>query len=236
VFECESQAPEDLIILALQQAVVDKVDIINLSLGVPTYWEGDDPFVATTSNLEARGIAVVVSNGNSYVPGLPSSRKSLIKIHDVLTDVRVAGTNKGVIAVGSAQNNYFPTVYSIRDSRGRSLKYGGQAWPIEAPVTGLRVASFRKLAVSSQVPGPCDYESWEAVNTAVTDKENTILAIPHDKQCAWNLVLRLSEEFGFKYSLMYAVDDSDIYDKDFNVIYNLPGFYCKSMSNHLIQC
>lgn len=75
VFECEGQAPEDLVILALQQAVTDKVDIIGLSLGVPTYWEVDDPFAATTTNLEVLGIIVVAANGNSYVPGLPSSRE-----------------------------------------------------------------------------------------------------------------------------------------------------------------
>lgn len=32
---------------------------------------------------------------------------------------------KGVVAVGSAQNSHYPAVYGFKDSRGRSMKYGG---------------------------------------------------------------------------------------------------------------
>lgn len=138
-----------------------------------------------------------------------------------------AGTNKGVIAVGSVQNNYFPTVYNLEDSQGKKMRYGGQAWPIAAPASGLAVVSFTNLAENITTPGACDWASWEAVNAVVLDKENSILAIPHSLQCPWNLVLRTAESYGFKYTILYTLDDSDIYDRDFNVILNSPGFYCK---------
>jgi hypothetical protein len=76
VFGCQSTAPFDVLVLAFEQAARDEVDILSLSLGANLAWEGEDPFQIITEALEAKGVAVVVANGNSGgFPGQTSSRK-----------------------------------------------------------------------------------------------------------------------------------------------------------------
>ena len=55
--------------LAFQQAYLDKVDVLSLSLGSYLQWEEEDPFQSITSALEAQGIAVIVSSGNNGIIG-----------------------------------------------------------------------------------------------------------------------------------------------------------------------
>lgn len=77
VFGCPGGAPDDVLLLAFQQAAIDKADILSCSFGSNLQWEEEDPFAVITSNLEKMGIVVVISNGNTAtVPGVNDPRTS----------------------------------------------------------------------------------------------------------------------------------------------------------------
>lgn len=137
VFGCGGGVPNDIIMLAMQQAAIDKVDILSLSLGSSASFEVDDLFADITTALEALGIVVVVANGNSG-PNVGASSTPAM--------------GRGVVAVGSVQSSHYPTVYVSKDSRGRSLKYSGDPWPVLAPKTGLKVYDFANIAKDTSSP------------------------------------------------------------------------------------
>lgn len=75
VFGCSGSSPSDIVMKAMEQAIVDKVDILSLSLGSTQIFEADDQYKVYTTALETKGIAVIVSNGNNgaVLAGLPST-------------------------------------------------------------------------------------------------------------------------------------------------------------------
>ncbi|PVH84726.1 subtilisin-like protease [Cadophora sp. DSE1049] len=210
VFGCSGGAPGDIMMLAFEQAAIDQVDVLSISLGSYLQWEEEDPFQIITAALEARGIAVVVANGNNGVlAGIPSS----------------PAIGKGVIAVGSVQNSHYPTVYGGKDSRGRSFKYSGDPWPVQAPATGLTVYDFVKIAADTSSPMGCAYDAWWAADDAVLDKDNSIIALPYGGGCSWATKMFVSQGLGFKYTLIYATAADDIFDQEYNSIDPFPPYY-----------
>lgn len=70
VFDCEGETTEELVLAALKQAVIDKVDVINLSLGSTNAWSRT-PLARMASDItRENGIAVVSSAGNQGFDGL----------------------------------------------------------------------------------------------------------------------------------------------------------------------
>lgn len=108
-----------------------------MSLGSLSQWETDDYFASVVAALEENGIAVIIANGNNG--GIAGSTSS-------------PAIDKKAIAVGSVQNSHFPTVYIGKDSRGRSFKYSGNPWPVQAPAAGLKVYQMLKIAASAYSP------------------------------------------------------------------------------------
>lgn len=203
VFGCSGSADSDIMILAFQQAVTDKVDILSLSLGSVEKWEENDPFANVTAGLEAAGIAVIVANGNTGgIAGTPSS----------------PAIGKKVIGVGSVQNSHFPVVYGGKDSRGRSFKYSGSPWPVKAPATGLKVYDISKIAANSTSPLGCSDNAWEVAAAAIQDKENSIIIVSKVGSCSWGAKLNAAGIYGFNYSLAYAVAENDIFNQDYNTL------------------
>ncbi|KAH6722809.1 hypothetical protein BKA61DRAFT_684829 [Leptodontidium sp. MPI-SDFR-AT-0119] len=134
---------------------------------------------------------------------------------------------KGVVAVGSAQNSHYPAVYGFKDSRGRSMKYGGGPWPVNAPATGLVVYDLRKIAASTSAPNElgCDLETWDAAAKLVQDKSNSIIAVPYGGICSWGWKITIAQVSGFRYSLVYSLQDGDVFDQEYNSLDPLPPYY-----------
>lgn len=216
VFGCSGGATEDVLYLGFQQAVDDGVDILSLSLGSTDQWEGDDPFADVTSAVVAAGIVVVIANGN--VGGVAAITSS-------------PAIGKDVLAVGCAQNSKFPVVYSGRDSNGRQFKYSGDPWPVQAPSTGLKVYNFTVLAANTSSPLGCSAEAWAAASDAVTDKNNAIIVAAMGGDCSAGTKINAAPSYGFKYSAVYALDDSDIYDKDYTTLEPSPNTFGKLFSH-----
>ncbi|KAL5330308.1 hypothetical protein ACEPPN_003834 [Leptodophora sp. 'Broadleaf-Isolate-01'] len=202
VFGCPGGAPDDVLLLAFQQAAIDKADILSCSFGSNLQWEEEDPFAVITSNLEKMGIVVAL-----------------------MTPAPAVG--KGVVAVGSAQNSHYPAVYGFKDSRGRSMKYGGGPWPVNAPATGLVVYDLRKIAASTSAPNElgCDLETWDAAAKLVQDKSNSIIAVPYGGICSWGWKITIAQVSGFRYSLVYSLQDGDVFDQEYNSLDPLPPYY-----------
>ena len=81
VFGCEGSS--DVVIDAINQAVEDDVDVINMSLGSP-FGGPDDPTAVASDNASAAGIVVVASAGNEgpsgYMVGSPGTAESAISV------------------------------------------------------------------------------------------------------------------------------------------------------------
>ncbi|KAI9139521.1 peptidase S8/S53 domain-containing protein [Paraphysoderma sedebokerense] len=85
VFGCEGSTSDELIIMAMEQAAKDKMDVVNLSLGGGSAWASSPTAVAGT-NLAKAGVIVVAAAGNSgdshglYQLGAPSIGKDVISV------------------------------------------------------------------------------------------------------------------------------------------------------------
>lgn len=121
---------------------------------------------------------------------------------------------KGVIGVGSVQNSHFPVVYGFKDSRGRSMKYSGDPWPLMAPATGLTVFDFGEYYKPS-TPGDCSIEGWDEISAAATDKQNSIVAIPYIPYCSFDTLIARAQDVGFIYTLTYASTEADVFRQDY---------------------
>lgn len=158
-----------MIILAFQQALLDKVDVLSMSLGSDESFEADEYFADIIATLEAAGIAVIIANGNNGgLAGLTSS----------------PALSKKAIAIGSVQNSHYPTVYIGKDSKGHSFKYSGNPWPVIAPSSGLKVYDMTKLAANTYSTYGCVAASWDAAGDAVQNKTDAIIAVAAGGGCS----------------------------------------------------
>jgi subtilisin family serine protease len=72
VLGCSGSSNDDVILAALERAVTDGMDIINLSLGEPNGWP-NNPVARAISKVKSFGIMVTVSTGNENTQGLFSA-------------------------------------------------------------------------------------------------------------------------------------------------------------------
>jgi subtilisin family serine protease len=83
VFGCEGSTDEATIVEAINQAVLEGADVINMSLGSP-FGRTDEPSAAASDNAALAGTVVVTSAGNSgpngYIVGAPSVANRVISV------------------------------------------------------------------------------------------------------------------------------------------------------------
>ena len=89
IFGCAGSTNDDVIIAAMERALRDGMDVVNMSLGSPFTWP-QSPSAVAASRLARRGVVVVASVGNSGANGLYS--------------VGAPGVGDDVIGVGSIDN------------------------------------------------------------------------------------------------------------------------------------
>jgi minor extracellular serine protease Vpr len=155
VFGCEGSVSNDIVVDAMEWAVDNDMDVINLSLGSP--WGAvDDPESVAASNAVAAGVVVVVAAGNSgpnpYLAGSPSTGTSVLSAAamDATTPLlpgaslalssganRVQNSNGGVFADGTT---YPIVVLGTPDNVGLGCDAADYARP---DVPGALVVTLR---------------------------------------------------------------------------------------------
>jgi minor extracellular serine protease Vpr len=124
VFGCEGSTASDIPIAAMERAVADGVDVVNLSLG-SNFGTSSGPSAIAVDRLSLAGITVVMSAGNSgavglYAHGSPGSAESAISVANV-ENVGVYQSSFSVLRTG------FTTT---------AFGYGGMTASPTAPLTG----------------------------------------------------------------------------------------------------
>ena len=83
VFGCEGSVDNSIVIAALNRAMADGVDVVNMSLGSP-FGTPEDPEAVAVDTLAQAGIVVVASAGNSgasaYITGAPAAADRAISV------------------------------------------------------------------------------------------------------------------------------------------------------------
>ena len=91
VFGCSGSTPADILIAAMERALDDGVQIVNMSLGTPFEWP-DYPSAQAANRLVNRGVVVCASIGNDGTNGVYSGG--------------APGLGEKVIGVGSFDNTF----------------------------------------------------------------------------------------------------------------------------------
>ena len=151
VFGCDGSVEEAIVAAAVDRAVADGVDVINLSLGGP-YGSADSVDARALDNAALAGVTVVAAAGNegagAYLVGSPSSADSAIAVAAldgsaaafpgvVLGDTSVSGVNANDAALPVSG-----TVRVLTDEFG-SLAIGCAAEDYASVVPGDIVVTVR---------------------------------------------------------------------------------------------
>ena len=83
VFGCEGSATDAVVVAALDRALADGVDVVNMSLGSP-FGRADAPDSVASDTLAENGVVIVASAGNSgsgaYIDGSPAAATRALSV------------------------------------------------------------------------------------------------------------------------------------------------------------
>ncbi|RKO92857.1 peptidase S8/S53 domain-containing protein [Blyttiomyces helicus] len=137
IFGCDGGTSTQYILSALEQALQDKVDVINLSLGTPIPW-ADSPEAAAVSIVVSAGINVVAAVGNDGAFGLwrasdPSVSPGAIAVAAV-ENSRYLGRNLTIVEEPEA----VPIVFGFPESGPPNSSFNGplKAYSLNTSVAG----------------------------------------------------------------------------------------------------
>jgi minor extracellular serine protease Vpr len=165
----------DVIVDALEDAYVDGMDIVNMSLGAAFVWGQEYPTTRVSNELAANGVVVVNSAGNSGASG-SWTLSAPANAHDI-------------ISVASAENTEFDAQYFDVQEDGEDV----QAVPFmtmsdaAAPPTEGTSASLELIGTHPAVEGDntrlgceaSDFDGFSAGNVAVMQRGVCTFAIKH---------------------------------------------------------
>ncbi len=121
VFGCEGSTTSDIMLEAMERALDDHSDVLNMSIGSSFQWP-QYPTAQGADRLVRRGVVVVASIGNSGANGLYSAS--------------APGVGREVIGVASFDNTLANlTAFTITPDN-RAVGYGGATGAPPAPLTG----------------------------------------------------------------------------------------------------
>jgi minor extracellular serine protease Vpr len=170
----------DVIVDALEDAYVDGMDVVNMSLGAAFVWGQEYPTTRVSNELAAEGVVVVNSAGNSGADGT-WTLSAPANAHDI-------------ISVASAENqefdaNYFDVLVDGTEEQPVAFMTMSDA---PAPPTGGTSAPLQLVGNhpvtdednSGLGCGPGDFAGFEAGNVAVIRRGECTFASKYDNAVA----------------------------------------------------
>ncbi len=121
VFGCEGSTTADIMIAAMERALADGMDVLNMSIGSAFQWP-QYPTAAASDRLVNKGMVVVASIGNSGASGLYSAGSP--------------GLGAKVIGVASFDNSHINVLTFNVNPSGRQVGYLPLATTPEPPTAG----------------------------------------------------------------------------------------------------
>ena len=121
VFGCQGSTTEDIMIAAMERALADDMDVLNMSIGSAFTWP-QYPTAQASDRLVNKGMVVVASIGNSGANGLYSAGSP--------------GLGQKVIGVASFDNSHVQLATFTVTPAGITAGYGNAAAAPPAPTSG----------------------------------------------------------------------------------------------------
>jgi minor extracellular serine protease Vpr len=121
VFGCAGSTDTDIIIAAMERALADGMDVVNISIGSSFQWP-EYPTAKAATRLVNKGVTVVCSIGNSGANGLYSSS--------------APGVGDKVIGVASFQNTHVNRPYFTVTPDDRQVVFSPGSGAPPAPLSG----------------------------------------------------------------------------------------------------
>lgn len=139
VFGCSGSTSADIMIAAMERALEDDMDVLNMSIGSSFQWP-QYPTAAASDVLVNNGVTVVASFGNSGGSGLYSGS--------------APGVGKKVIGVASVDNDAF--VVPSFTVNGTSIAYDVMSFSVDPPTSGSEEIVFVGLGCDADLPLAAD--------------------------------------------------------------------------------
>lgn len=122
VFGCQGSTTSDIMIAAMERALDDNMDVLNMSIGSAFMTWPQYPTAVAADNLVDEGVVVVASIGNSGANGLYSAG--------------APGVGNNVIGVASFDNTHVQLNTFTVTPAGLTIGYGNAAAAPPAPTSG----------------------------------------------------------------------------------------------------
>lgn len=121
VFGCEGSTTSDIMIAAMERALADDMDVLNMSIGSAHSWP-QYPTAVASDNLVDEGMVVVASIGNEGDTGLYSAG--------------APGLGEDVIGVASYDNTHIRSASATANPSGETLAYMEMGEASPPPTSG----------------------------------------------------------------------------------------------------
>ncbi|PWH07343.1 peptidase S8 [Brachybacterium endophyticum] len=170
VFGCEGSSSTDIILAAMDRAVADDVDVINMSLGAAMMSWGSYPTAQAANEITDRGIVMVNSGGNegesgTFSGGAPGVGAKVITVGSVEnTDARSPYFTAGKQKVGYAAASDGGTVPTT--GKVEVVSAGEDSTEADAPVLACEPSEIPKPTAKKQAllikRGTCSFHDKAA--------------------------------------------------------------------------
>jgi subtilisin family serine protease len=135
VFGCEGSTDADIMIAAMEMALADGMDVLNMSIGSAYTWP-QYPTAVASDRLVKKGVVVVASIGNSGANGLYSAG--------------APGLGKDVIGVASFDNTH--NTAPVFEVNGTDIGYFPMSFSGPVPTSGSAEIVYVGLACTANLP------------------------------------------------------------------------------------
>lgn len=161
VFGCEGSTFADIMIAAMEMALKDEMDVLNMSIGAAFQWP-QYPTAVASDRLVNMGMVVVASIGNSGANGVYSTG--------------APGVGKKVIGVGSVDNTHVQL--SVFEVEGEQIGFIPMSGALPAPTEGTEEIVFiGRACTEDELLGDPDGKVALIIRGVCTFREKALNAI-----------------------------------------------------------